>query len=87
MNEHDKYATAVFQNLNNYMESVFKKIEAEQPEMLQKMEYVLNEFDCDLVAQINLGTDSKHIRIFIETGFEQLEVANLKYKSNRNQYN
>lgn len=81
MNDHDKYATAVFQNLNNYMESVFKKIEAEQPEMLQKMEYVLNTEDCDLVAQINLGTDCKHIRIFIETGFEQLEVANIKYKT------
>ncbi len=81
MQDHDKYATAVFQNINLYMESLFKKIEAEQPETLEKMEYVLNEFDCDLVAQINLGSDSKHIRIYIETGFEQLEVANLKYKT------
>lgn len=87
MNEHDKYATAVFQNINLYMESIFKKIETEQPEMLQKMEQVLNEYDCDLVAQINLGTDCKHIRIFIETGHEQLEVANLKYKSNTIVYN
>lgn len=87
MNDHDKYATAVYQNLNLLMETIFKKIEAEQPEMLQKMEQVLNEFDSDLVAQIHLGTDSYHIRIYIETGYDQKEVANIKYKSNRIQYN
>lgn len=84
MQDHDKYATATIQNLNLCMESLFKKIKAEQPEMLQKIEYVLNTEDWDFVAQIHLGTDSQRIRFYIETGYQQLEVANIKYKSTIN---
>lgn len=81
MNQHDKYATLIYQNLNLLMESLFKTMESEQPEMLEKMEYVLNTEDCDLVAQIHLGTDSYQIRIYVETGYDQKEVANLRYKT------
>lgn len=79
MQAHDIYASAVIKNLNLYMETVFQKIEKEQPELLEKMQFLLHKKDSELIAQMSLGIKSKHIRIFIETGHEQHEVANIEY--------
>jgi hypothetical protein len=81
MKDQDKYATAIFQNLNEFVKTIFDRLESEQPEMLQKIEYVLNENDCDLIAQIVLGTDDNRIRIYFEDGYEQRDIATFKYKT------